>query len=581
MHRINYPAILRLLEKCLQEGPSERIDYLYNKYASSLATRMVEAGVVGTGNGLDGNNAALLRAKAVISSVVEYIDPKHGAYSEWIVTRLMALSNNELSRTISYWDEDMPKVTQELALFDRFRPKLKSMDGTLTFGPVTLANHPKEIPVRTITDIRHLPTFLSLSRLVRGYLQPLLQAKEDEKLGPDEVEKIWDSPPWLVVSPKTERASCKYGAETRWCTAATYNNYFNQYNKQGPLYIFINRAENTKWQFHFQSNQFMDEDDSSIDVEEFSNAHPEVKPVLFSLAKKEGHTQMLFLIDEDAALSHVQSLPDEAAARAVKDSLLACLAWGFRDPDRINSLQKVLVFPPVGNKKAPVVFNTFSDITDLTGVLDFRKTSEKYVDQVLEHNIDPDGVELMEGDVADVLTWIDRQHFPAFQEFVLKSVEAHNLDPWTIPVCTTATEIWAILTDTEDDVYGPVVEAVRELLDQTYNRASRTAESDASYNAVLDAIGAAFGTDKSGLHWGDKDHVSIDVRREILDDLTTAATRASDEPLCLDNLFDTFAAALEADGELERIDFSDARGYLSRREHAGLFNEYLSDEMNS
>ena len=49
---------------------------------------------------------------------------------------------------------------------------------------------------------------------------------------------------------------------TQWCTAADGNNQFNYYNSQGPLYININKADNEKYQFHFESDQFMDETDT-------------------------------------------------------------------------------------------------------------------------------------------------------------------------------------------------------------------------------------------------------------------------------------------------------------------------------
>jgi hypothetical protein len=79
-------------------------------------------------------------------------------------------------------------------------------------------------------------------------------------------EKAFEDDKWLVIIPHTQEAACYYGKNTQWCTAATSSeNMFNYYNKQGPLYININKKTNEKFQFHFQSEQFMDERDEPIE----------------------------------------------------------------------------------------------------------------------------------------------------------------------------------------------------------------------------------------------------------------------------------------------------------------------------
>jgi len=58
--------------------------------------------------------------------------------------------------------------------------------------------------------------------------------------------------------------SCELGSGTEWCTATgKTDNYFNQYIKQGPLYIFDN-GKGEKYQFHYESGQFMNKNDASI-----------------------------------------------------------------------------------------------------------------------------------------------------------------------------------------------------------------------------------------------------------------------------------------------------------------------------
>lgn len=97
-------------------------------------------------------------------------------------------------------------------------------------------------------------------------LNDVEQGKEQEQ---GSASKVYEDGDVLVVVPHDEAAACRYGRETRWCTAATRgDNYFDQYNRQGKLYILIPKNpqhEGEKYQLHFPSNQFMDEDDSDVD----------------------------------------------------------------------------------------------------------------------------------------------------------------------------------------------------------------------------------------------------------------------------------------------------------------------------
>ena len=67
----------------------------------------------------------------------------------------------------------------------------------------------------------------------------------------------------MIIVPHTEEASCYYGKGTQWCTAANNgNNMFEYYNDNGNLYININKLTHEKYQFHFETDSFMDETDS-------------------------------------------------------------------------------------------------------------------------------------------------------------------------------------------------------------------------------------------------------------------------------------------------------------------------------
>jgi hypothetical protein len=58
-------------------------------------------------------------------------------------------------------------------------------------------------------------------------------------------------------------ASCELGSGTEWCTATgKIDKYFKDYIEQGPLFIFIKGDE--KYQFHYESNSFMDKNDEPV-----------------------------------------------------------------------------------------------------------------------------------------------------------------------------------------------------------------------------------------------------------------------------------------------------------------------------
>lgn len=85
-----------------------------------------------------------------------------------------------------------------------------------------------------------------------------------------------------VIVPEDESAACYYGRGTRWCTAATQgSNYFNQYHRDGPLYILLPTKpgyDGEKYQLHFPSSQFMDETDTQIDIVNLlTNRFPNLK----------------------------------------------------------------------------------------------------------------------------------------------------------------------------------------------------------------------------------------------------------------------------------------------------------------
>ena len=161
------------------------------------------------------------------------------------------------------------------------------------------------------STIKFLP---DLHKLVKKYMLDV-DAPLDlilEELPSNEYDKVYDGPEWVIFVPKTEKASCWLGVNTQWCT--TYGKYslnkefkdkdknkFEEYNREGFLYIIINKSdEKEKYQFHFEKVQFMDKDDKKIDLEEFYEKNTGIK----SFFKKIGDEILSLYENGDLNLSY-------------------------------------------------------------------------------------------------------------------------------------------------------------------------------------------------------------------------------------------------------------------------------------
>jgi hypothetical protein len=61
---------------------------------------------------------------------------------------------------------------------------------------------------------------------------------------------------------------------------------FGSYNNQGPLYIVLIKPENARYQFHWESNQFMDEKDQDINPNQLADKYPVLWKIFQPIAEK-------------------------------------------------------------------------------------------------------------------------------------------------------------------------------------------------------------------------------------------------------------------------------------------------------
>jgi len=179
-----------------------------------------------------------------------------GQYTKWIFRKdnLTWILNNIKTRR----GEDLYKIKEALTLFEKAKRVNQLPMDKKDIG---------KFNINTLFDL----TF----ELQNQNLQSNTEKEKEIKQG---AEKVFENSEWLIVVPETEEAACYYGKGTQWCTAAKYHNRFDYYNRQGTLYILINKEDpSERYQFHFETNQFMDVMDRPIrSLSEFFNDNDEV-----------------------------------------------------------------------------------------------------------------------------------------------------------------------------------------------------------------------------------------------------------------------------------------------------------------
>ena len=173
-----------------------------------------------------------------------------------------------------------------------------------------------------------------------------LQDMEADSNDKGKAKKVYEDDNVTIIVPEDEAAACRYGRGTRWCTAATKgHNFFDSYNSRGPLYILIPKHpehEGEKYQFHFQSNQYMDENDKQVDLTYiFKKRFPNL--LEFFLAIPDSGLKDKIMFADDGELQYLIDQVKEFGYRYL-DAMSSSSAWMNRHnpTGQIDDLKKML-----------------------------------------------------------------------------------------------------------------------------------------------------------------------------------------------------------------------------------------------
>ena len=173
----------------------------------------------------------------------------------------------------------LPETKWALALYKRKSPrfmedlyKLHNENGTGYLDIIKRAKDRRIISGQQ-ADLNQYKSISELGRFVSSLdIDKILGKTKGEisnavNAAADDIEVPYEDEIWKVVIPKSYEASCYWGNGTEWCTATRETSeWYEHYSEQGPLYININKRNGQKFQFHFETDSYMDQYDSEMEM---------------------------------------------------------------------------------------------------------------------------------------------------------------------------------------------------------------------------------------------------------------------------------------------------------------------------
>ncbi len=232
--------------------------------------------------------------------VEQELGVKSGEIVFWILHKyLKPLGANQYG--INRWEDVKSRVIPNLRKFEILKNK-------------------KKLPPEQ-RDLNRLKSLSDLEAIVDQFDEQDLQSQsqqtksvEQQMYERGDARLIHDDAQVKVVQPLTEKGSCYFGINTKWCTAGKEGNRFNSYAQGGPIYIVLIKKQNRRYQFHwcesvdhhivdlgfgsielsdmdkkklqYDTSQFMDEQDKPINPHKLADQYPVLWKIFGPIAKK-------------------------------------------------------------------------------------------------------------------------------------------------------------------------------------------------------------------------------------------------------------------------------------------------------
>ena len=233
----------------------------------------------------------------VAQKVIKYLSKISDTYLQWV-------ANQYIKHQFSL--EDYQRVSDYLKTFDEIKPKLEKKDiNAYDYRALQqLVSNAKGVPV--VKGVKHE----DMQQMIDG----------------NEIKVVYTGNTLSVYIPKTMEASELLGKGTAWCTADPDNGvedeegenvtpiHFAYYSEKGPLYVIICKDGN-RYQFHFETEQFMDVHDNEVDLQEMLEKYPELYEAFKDIGKEYPRMRLVF---EKNPSEEVQLAAVEHRGRAIR-----------------------------------------------------------------------------------------------------------------------------------------------------------------------------------------------------------------------------------------------------------------------
>jgi hypothetical protein len=198
--------LLKLVESyVITEGRKEEVQKKYTQYFISLDIDPEEVIMLFSSHDPSGNNK----------------------YLDWMTKEYLALA----SKTTSNNTEDENKIINAVTIFHEKSQKLTSEYLNQKGFPKRVVDNPKDINSYNIRDLN----------ILAGMLKREGDAKKENR---SDAVVIYEDDKWLLLSPKSYEASCKYGAGTKWCIASKKNSsHYGSYSQRGRLIFVMDKTQ--------------------------------------------------------------------------------------------------------------------------------------------------------------------------------------------------------------------------------------------------------------------------------------------------------------------------------------------------
>jgi len=173
-----------------------------------------------------------------------------------------------------------------------------------------------------IRDINQFKTITQFYNAVGNLSEPAPELKDKGT-----AEEVFRNNEMRIIKPIDQAAACYYGQGAKWCTAATNSrNMFSTYNSAGPLYIVVPaqpKYPGEKYQLHFQSEQYMNEQDDPVNLNWLINERfPTLKEIVVQLAGDPNFAYSMHLLSDEkfnALIAQCAELAETILQRVSED----------------------------------------------------------------------------------------------------------------------------------------------------------------------------------------------------------------------------------------------------------------------